>query len=84
MTIASDGTIPMHDSHTFTVVYSQDGLLWIGFVEDWPGAMSQGETLAECQANLRGALDLMLAMHRKELARELEGHTVRCEPLVLA
>jgi predicted RNase H-like HicB family nuclease len=70
-------------NHTYTAVYTQDGPWWIGFVEEVPGAMSQGATLAECQANLREALTLMLEIRREDLAKELEGHTVSREPLVL-
>jgi predicted RNase H-like HicB family nuclease len=69
---------------TFTAVYTQDGPWWIGFIEEVPGAMSQGKTLEECQTNLREALDLMLEVQREDLARELEGHDVSREPLVLA
>jgi predicted RNase H-like HicB family nuclease len=69
---------------TFTEVYSQSEGWWIGFVEEVPGAMSQGATLEECQANLCEALTLMLDVQREDLAKELAGHTICCEPLVLA
>ena len=46
--------------------------------------MSHGATLEECQSNLREALSLMLQVQREDLAKELEGHTVCREALVLA
>ncbi len=69
---------------TFTAVYTQNEGWWIGFIEEVPGAMSQGATLEECQTNLREALSLMLEVQREDLAKELEGHTVCREALVLA
>jgi predicted RNase H-like HicB family nuclease len=78
-----EGNISMTE-HTFTAVYSQDGPLWIGFIEEVPGAMSQGATIEECQTNLREALELMLEVQREDLARELEGHEIHRESLVLA
>ena len=69
---------------TFTAVYTQDEHWWVGFVEEVPGAMSQGATREECQANLREALALMLEVQREDLAQELQGHTICREPLVVA
>lgn len=69
---------------TFTAVYTQNEGWWVGFIEEVPGAMSQGATLEECQANLREALILMLDVQREDLERELEGRMVSREALVLA
>jgi predicted RNase H-like HicB family nuclease len=69
---------------TFTAIYVHDDPWWIGFVEEAPGAMSQGATRAECQANLREALALMLEVQREDLAKELAGHAICREPLVVA
>jgi predicted RNase H-like HicB family nuclease len=71
-------------TQTFSAIYIRDGSWWVGFVEEIPGAMSQGATLDECQANLREAVALMLEVQREDLERELEGKTVHRETLVLA
>ncbi len=42
---------------------------YIGFVEELPGANTQGATLEEARTNLREAVDLVLAANR-ELAEE--------------
>lgn len=69
---------------TFTAVYTKDEGFWVGFIEEVPGAMSQGATREECQSNLREALMLMLEVQREDLAKELEGHAVCRETLVVA
>ncbi len=52
----------------FTAVFEQDGNWWIGYVEELPGANTQGETLEEARENLREAVQLILEANR-ELAR---------------
>jgi predicted RNase H-like HicB family nuclease len=64
---------------TFTAVYepAEEGG-YVAFVEELPGAISQGETLDEARSNLKEAVELILETNR-ELA--LEGvdaaHVVR-------
>jgi predicted RNase H-like HicB family nuclease len=57
---------------------------YIAFVEELPGANTQGETLDEARENLREAVELVLDANRM-LAREQagEGDVIR-EPLKLA
>ena len=38
---------------------------YIAFVEELPGAISQGETLDEARANLREAIELILETNRE-------------------
>jgi predicted RNase H-like HicB family nuclease len=45
---------------------------YIGFVEELPGANTQGTTLDEARENLREAVELVLAANR-EFAREDAG-----------
>ena len=52
----------------FTAVYQQVDDWWIGFVEELPGANTQGKTLDETRENLQEAAELMLEANR-ELAR---------------
>jgi predicted RNase H-like HicB family nuclease len=54
---------------------------YIAFVEELPGANTQGATLEEARVNLREAVDLVLEANR-ELAREsASGGDVIREPL---
>jgi predicted RNase H-like HicB family nuclease len=56
---------------TFTAVYMPVPEGYIGFVEEIPGANSQGETLDEVREHLREAVQLVLEANR-ELAEESE------------
>ena len=44
----------------YTAVFEQDGDWWIGYVEEVPGANTQGETLEEARTNLHEALQLVI------------------------
>ena len=48
----------------FTAVYRKVPEGYIGFVEELPGANTQGETLAEARANLREAIEMTLEANR--------------------
>ena len=68
----------------FTAVFEQEGKWWIGFVEELPGANTQGATLEEARANLAEAVALVLEANRELAEEELRGHDVLREPLALA
>ncbi len=53
----------------WTAVYRKVPEGYIGFVEELPGANTQGETLEEARENLKEAIELVLEANR-ELARE--------------
>jgi predicted RNase H-like HicB family nuclease len=38
---------------TIRYVYWQDGEIWLGYLEEFPDYMTQGETLKELKENLR-------------------------------
>ncbi len=67
----------------FTAVFEQDGNWWIGYVEELPGANTQGETLEEARDNLREAVQLILEANRELARREAEGKDVIREELVI-
>lgn len=72
-------------SHMFTAVYqkaTEGG--YIGFVEELPGANTQGETLEEVRENLQEALTLVLEGNRLLAEESLSGQEVIREPLLLA
>jgi predicted RNase H-like HicB family nuclease len=57
---------------------------YVAFVEELPGANTQGATLEEARENLQEAVALVLEANR-ELAREsVHGQQVTREPFVLA
>ena len=70
--------------HLFTAVFEQYGDWWIGYVEELPGANTQGRTLDEARANLREAVQLVLEANRELARRDAEGRDVLREELVLS
>ena len=48
----------------FTAVYRKVPEGYIGFVEELPGANTQGETLDEVRANIREAIAMVLEANR--------------------
>jgi len=56
----------------FTAVFEQEGDWWIGYVEELPGANTQGRTLEEARDNLRDAVQLVLEANRELARREAE------------
>lgn len=68
----------------FTAVFKKVPEGYIAFVEELPGANTQGATLAEARENLREAVELVLDANRA-LAREEAGDSeVIREPLKIA
>ena len=68
----------------FTAVYQKVPEGYIGFVEELPGANTQGATLEETQANLQEAVTLVLEVKR-ELLQDADAEvseTIR-EPLMI-
>ncbi len=65
----------------FTAVFRKVSEGYIGFIEELPGANTQGATLEEARANLREAVTLVVEANRM-LAREgaSEADLIR-EPL---
>jgi predicted RNase H-like HicB family nuclease len=57
---------------TLTAVYQEVPEGYIAFVEELPGANSQGATLEEARAHLEEAVELVLEANRS-LAKELIG-----------
>jgi predicted RNase H-like HicB family nuclease len=68
----------------FTAVFEQDGEWWIGYLEELPGANTQGRTLAETRENLKDAVRLLIEANRELTRRELQGKTIIREELVVA
>jgi predicted RNase H-like HicB family nuclease len=56
---------------------------YVGFVEELPGANTQGATLDEARANLREAVELTFEANSALSQEELRGAEVIREPLRL-
>jgi predicted RNase H-like HicB family nuclease len=69
---------------TFTAVFMPVPEGYIGFVEEIPGANSQGDTLDEVRENLREAVQLVLEANRELAEQALIGQKVEREPFDLA
>jgi predicted RNase H-like HicB family nuclease len=66
-----------------TAVYIQVPEGYIAFVEELPGANTQGATLDETRENLREAVQLVLEANRELAERSLAGQNVSREPFTL-
>jgi predicted RNase H-like HicB family nuclease len=56
---------------------------YAAFVEELPGANTQGETLEEARENLKEAVQLVLEANRQLAEESLSGEDVIREPLVM-
>ena len=66
-----------------TAVYMKVPEGYIAFVEELPGANTQGETLQEARANLKEAVTMVLDANRELSEQSLEGAEVIRETLNL-
>ena len=68
----------------FTAVFQKVPEGYIGFIEELPGANTQGKTLEEARANLREAVELVLETNRQLTEESLAGDNVIREPFSMA
>jgi len=68
---------------TLTAVFRKVPEGYIGYVEELPGANTQGETLEETRENLKEAIELVLQANRELAEEELAGEEVIRELLAL-
>ncbi len=71
-------------ANKFTAVFEQVGEWWIGYVEELPGANTQGRTLEETRDNLKEAVQLIIEANRELARRESAGGQVIREELFVA
>lgn len=69
---------------TFTAVFeeAEEGG-YCAWVEELPGAISQGETLEEARENLKDALELMLEVNRERTMQGIDAARVIREPITI-
>jgi len=61
---------------SFTAVFLKVREGYVGFVEELPGANTQGRTLGEVRKNLREAVKLVLEANRKIAEQEIADKNV--------
>jgi predicted RNase H-like HicB family nuclease len=66
---------------TLNAVYLKVPEGYIGFVEELPGANTQGKTLEEARENLREAVALVIDANRSLAEETAQGEEVIREPL---
>ena len=67
----------------FTAVFEQEDDTWIGFVEELPGANTQGSTLEEARENLKEAIQLIIETNRELMRRQLIGRSIIREEMLV-
>jgi len=67
----------------FTAIFRQVPEGYIGFVEELPGANTQGKTLDEARTNLHEAATLVLEANRTLAQESAAGQDVIREPLTV-
>jgi predicted RNase H-like HicB family nuclease len=69
---------------TLTAVFQKVPEGYIGYVEELPGANTQGDTLEEARENLKEAITLVLEANRELAEENLVGEDVIREPLLMS
>ena len=68
----------------FTAAFQKTDKWWVAFVEELPGANTQGENIDEARENLKEAVELILKSNRELSEREFAGKDVVREELKIA
>ncbi len=66
--------------NTLTAIFEKVPEGYIGYVEELPGANTQGKTLDEARENLKEAIELVLESNRKLVEEETKGKELIREP----
>jgi predicted RNase H-like HicB family nuclease len=72
----------MKKEYRFTAVFEKTEFWWIAWVEELPGANTQGKTLEEARENLKEAIEMMLEDDIPEDSTP-EGEVIREEIVVV-
>jgi predicted RNase H-like HicB family nuclease len=67
----------------FSAIFQKVAEGYIGFVEELPGANSQGNTLDEARTNLKEAIQLVIDSNREITEEEIRGKEVIRESLLI-
>ena len=66
---------------SFTAIYQKVPEGYIAFVEELPGANTQGATLQEARENLQEAIAMVLEANRTLSEESLQGQAIIREPI---
>ena len=61
----------------FTAIYKKSGKWYLGWIEEIPGANTQGKTLAEVKENLKEAVLLILETNKFLNKKETKGKVIK-------
>jgi predicted RNase H-like HicB family nuclease len=61
----------------FTAIYKKSGKWYLGWIEEIPGANTQGKTLKEVKENLKEAVLLILETNRLLSRKEIKGKVTK-------
>lgn len=67
----------------FTGVIEKRGDWYIGYVEELPGANTQGRTIEEVRRNLKEAISLIIEANRELAAKSETNTSVIKEPIII-
>jgi predicted RNase H-like HicB family nuclease len=67
----------------FTGIIEKHGKWYVGYVEELPGANTQGRTLKEVRANLKEAITLVIEANKELSAGHITGEKIIREPIVV-
>lgn len=67
----------------FTAIFKKVGKYYVAWIEEIPGANTQGKTLKEAKENLKEALTLVLETNKMLSRKEEDGELIK-EPFSIA
>ncbi len=67
----------------FTAIFEQTDDWWIAFVEELPGANTQGKTMEEARENLKEAIQLIIEANREITRKQISGKKFIREELIV-
>ena len=67
----------------FNAIFERDGNWWIGYVEELPGANTQGRTLEEARENLKEAIQLIIEVNRELVHKNVDEKNIIREELMV-
>ncbi|MCD6418771.1 type II toxin-antitoxin system HicB family antitoxin [bacterium] len=67
----------------FTAIFEKRNDLWIGYIEELPGANTQGRTIEETRENLKEAVQLIIETNREIAQKQMDKNNIVREYLVV-
>ena len=69
--------MPAMKQRYHTIIKPESNGWFVGWVEEIPGTITHGKSLAECRTNLRESLQLMVETHRDEARLGLDEKCIQ-------